>query len=480
MKSTNFRYIILLIGLSTLGIILFQLNWLSNSYTITEKNFEKLAFQSINTAKKTLEDYRLRYSIVIDNNIKAAYTYEANDSLYNFKFYSVSKFGFTPDYDDKFYRTLESLQDEFLQRRKRTSSFSEQVSIIYTQADTIKRNSYKEVNIDSVFLNSMANNNINLKYTFGFKDKATKKWNCIGGEKLKDTTLLDNSSYMIDTMDQEDIHLVFYDKKVYLYKSLLVNILLSVLLVVIILFSFWYALRIILKQKQLSQIKTDFINNMTHEFKTPLASIGTAAVTIEEPEIIRNESMVRQFTKVIKEENERMNKQVEMILKLAQNDHLISKLNKEDIDINNIVRSVVSQHNTRLDKNKGTITYEVKAQQTRIKIDEMHIYQTINNLVDNAIKYSYNAVDVKIISENKNEYLVIHVIDKGIGIKKEDEKRIFEKFYRVSTKDLHNIKGFGLGLSYVKQIVEAHNGYIKLLSSKKGSTFSLFLPLNTK
>jgi two-component system phosphate regulon sensor histidine kinase PhoR len=219
---------------------------------------------------------------------------------------------------------------------------------------------------------------------------------------------------------------------------------------------------------------------MTHEFKTPLASIGTAAVTIEEPEIIRNESMVRQFTKVIKEENERMNKQVEMILKLAQNDHLISKLNKEDIDINNIVISVVSQHNTRLDKNKGTITYEVKAQQTRIKIDEMHIYQAINNLVDNAIKYSYNAVDVKIISENKNEYLVIHVIDKGIGIKKEDEKRIFEKFYRVSTKDLHNIKGFGLGLSYVKQIVGAHNGYIKLLSSKKGSTFSLFLPLNTK
>ncbi|MEE3999240.1 HAMP domain-containing sensor histidine kinase [Tenacibaculum sp. FZY0031] len=478
MKSFNFKYIILLIGLSSLGIILFQMNWLRESYNITDKNFKESVLQSLKSTKNVIETYRAKNNITLDGDVNTAYSYSTKDSLYNFNFYSVSKFDFIPNYDNQFYNTMEALQKEFVKRKNTSKSFNESVMILYFQKDTISSNDYEQIKVDSVINNSLLANNIELKHTFGFRDKKSKKWNYVGGEILKDTILLEKSNYILDTIDNEDIHLIFYNKRSFLYKSLLLNIIVSTLLVLIILFSFWYALRIILKQKHLSQIKTDFINNMTHEFKTPLASISMATATIEEPEVIKNELVIKQLTKVIKEENERMNRQVEMILKIAQDDKLISKLDKKDIDVNEIIKSIVAQNNVRVEKKNGIIKYVAAAKDFIISADEIHIYQAINNLVDNAIKYSYNNIDIKVTSENKDEYLVINVTDKGVGIKKEDEQRIFEKFYRVSTKDVHNVKGFGLGLNYVKQIAEAHNGYVTLNSNKLGSTFSLFLPLN--
>lgn len=478
MKNFNFKYIILLIGLSSLGIILFQVNWLRESYDITDKNFKESALQSLKDTKNVIQAYRAKNNIIIDGNVNVTYSYSTKDSLYDFNFYSISKFDFTPSYDNQFYNAIEELQKEFVKRKSISKSFNESVMVLYYQKDTISLSDYKQVKVDSVVNSNLLANNIELNHTFGFRNKKSKKWNYIGGEVLKDTTSLKKSNYILDTIEDEDIHLIFYNKKSFLYKSLLLNIIVSTLLVLIVLFSFWYSLRIILKQKHLSQIKTDFINNMTHEFKTPLASISMATAAIEEPEVIKNELVIKQFTKVIKEENERMDRQVEMILKIAQDDGLISKLDKKEIDINRIIKSIVAQSSVRVEKNNGTIKYIAKAKNTIIKADEIHIYQAINNLVDNAIKYSYNNIDIKVTSENKDGYLVVHVTDKGVGIKKEDEPRIFEKFYRVSTKDVHNVKGFGLGLNYVEKITEAHNGYIKLRRNKIGSTFSLFLPLN--
>lgn len=478
MNSFNFKYIIILIGLSSLGVILFQVNWLNESYGITEKNFSESAFQSLKSVKSALEDYRASKNINIQNDSKAAYSYESKDSLFIFKFYSISPSDSIYSYSNQFYNTMNTYRDEFLKRRNKDSSLAEFVFIIHGKKDTIHLNDYKEVNIDSILSNSLSKNNIVLKHSFGFKSKDDKNWNYIGGEKLNDTLFLENSKYILNSLDHEDIHLVFYDKKQFLYKALSLNLIISTLLVLIILFSFWYALRIILKQKHLSQIKTDFINNITHEFKTPLASISMAAATIEEPEIIRNENIIRQFTKVIKEENSRMNKQVEMILKMAQNDNLISKLDKTEVNINAIIKTIAVNNSIRVEKKGGIINYNYNTKNTIIVADEIHIYQAINNLVDNAIKYSYNNVDVTITSKNEDGYLIIEVTDKGIGIRKEDENRIFDKFYRVSTKDLHNVKGFGLGLNYVKQTAEAHNGYVAIKRNKIGTTFSLHLPLN--
>ncbi len=479
MNSFNFKYIIILIGLSSLGVILFQVNWLNESYNITEKNFSESAFQSLKNVKNAIENYRASKNISIEDDSKTAYNYESKDSLFLFKFYSLSPSdSISKKYDAQFYNTMNAYRDEFLKRKNKESALKEFVFIIHGKRDTLSLNDYKEVNIDSILSNSLSKSNIELKHSFGFKNRENKKWNYIGGEILKDTVSLEKSKYILDTIEEEDLHLVFYDKKQFLYKTLFLNIIISSLLVLIILFSFWYALRIILKQKHLSQIKTDFINNITHEFKTPLASISMAAATIEEPEIIKNENVVRQFTKVIKEENSRMNKQVEMILKMAQNDNLISKLDKSEIDVNAIIKTIVVNNSIRVEKKGGKINYQYKTKNTVIIADEMHIYQAINNLVDNAIKYSYNNVDVLISSKKEDDYLVIDITDKGIGVKKEDENRIFDKFYRVSTRNLHNVKGFGLGLNYVKQTAEAHGGYIALKRNKIGTTFSLHLPIN--
>ncbi len=480
MKSFDFKYIMLLVGLSSFGVVLFQVNWLSESYGVAKKNFNESTYQSLKSVKNKLETYRSSRNISIDENSKMEYQYISKDSMYTFNFNAFLSLDSTPSYDNQFYNAINTLKNEFLKRKNKTKSFSEFVYLIYGQKDTIDNvNDYKEINVDSILEKSLSKSNIQLKHSFGFKDKKSNKWNYIGGETLKDTLLLEKSKHIIvDTIDDESLHLVFYDKKQFLYKSLLFNIIISTLLVLIILFSFWYALRIILKQKHLSQIKTDFINNMTHEFKTPLASISMAVATIEEPEIIKKESVVKQFTKVIKEENSRMNKQVEMILKIAKNDNLISKLDKTEIDINTIIKKIVINNNIRVEKKRGKINYQYKTKKTLIIADEIHIYQAINNLVDNAIKYSYNTVEIMITSRYENNYLIIDVTDKGIGIKREDENRIFDKFYRVSTKNLHNVKGFGLGLNYVKQTAEAHGGYVTLKRHRIGTTFSLHLPLN--
>ncbi len=478
MNSFNFKYIIILIGLSSLGIILFQINWLNESYSITEKNFNESAFQSLKNVKNALKNYRASKNISIEDDSKTAYSYESKDSLFLLKFYSLPTLGSVYKYDDQFYNTMDAYRDEFLRKRNKKSSLKEFVFIIHGKRDTLSVNDYKEINVDSILNKNLSKSDIKLKHTFGFKDKKSKKWNYIGGEVLKDTLVLEKSKYILDTVEEENLHLVFYDKKQFLYKSLSFNIILSTLLVLIILFSFWYALKIILKQKRLSQIKTDFINNITHEFKTPLASISMAAATIEEPEIIKNENVVRQFTKVIKEENSRMNKQVEMILKMAQNDNLISKLDKSEVDINTIIKTITVNNSIRVEKKGGNINYHYNTKKALVIADELHIYQAINNLVDNAIKYSYNNIDIVISSKNENGYLIIEVTDKGIGIKREDENRVFDKFYRVSTKNLHNVKGFGLGLNYVKQTAEAHGGYITLKRNTIGTTFSLHLPIN--
>ncbi len=476
MTGRNFKYVILLIGLSSLGIIFSQINWLNNSFTLTQKNFNESVVKSLTEVKEVIKTQNKKNSILIDENFKADYDYLSEDEKYRFKLYLVSKFDFVPKLDQGFYDSLSEFQDAFLKLRNTDGSFKESVSIIYGQENIQERYYYEEIDFDSLVEKVFTSNGIKLTYSFGIKNTKSNKWEYILGKKMKDISLLEESDYVLEVFDNKSIYVVLYNKESYLYKSLFSSVMLSSLMVLVILFSLWFSLRVILKQKKLSQIKTDFINNMTHEFKTPIASIGTAAVAIEEPEIIQNKSMVKQFTKVIKEENERMNKQVAMILKLAQNDHFITELEIQSVDVLKLVKKVISQNQIRIDKKNGNIECIVKVDNTIVFGDEMYLHQAISNLVDNAIKYSPDQIHITIVIENKNEHLIIHVLDKGMGIQKDDAKRVFEKFYRVSTNNTHNVKGFGLGLSYVKQIAEAHNGSVSLKSSKKGSVFSLFLP----
>ena len=251
----------------------------------------------------------------------------------------------------------------------------------------------------------------------------------------------------------------------------------SVFFTLMIISAFTVTVYALLRQKKLSEIKNDFINNMTHEFKTPLATISLAVDALRNNKVIEDRTRMEYFSGIIKEENKRMNKHVETILQAALMDRQEVQLSKAPVHVHSLIRDVISNYTLQLQEIEGRIELELNADTDLINGDEVHMRNLISNLVDNAVKYSKEKLVLKIASYNNGKNLVVKFEDNGIGMTKETVRRIFEKFYRAHTGNLHNVKGFGLGLSYVKTIVDAHEGRIKVDSSPgKGSSFTIELP----
>ena len=251
----------------------------------------------------------------------------------------------------------------------------------------------------------------------------------------------------------------------------------SVFFTLVIISAFTVTVYALLRQKKLSEIKNDFINNMTHEFKTPLATISLAVDALRNNKVIEDRTRMEYFSGIIKEENKRMNKHVETILQAALMDRQEVQLSKAPVHVHNLIREVISNYTLQLQEKDGRIELDLNADTDLINGDEVHMRNLISNLVDNAVKYSKEKLVLRISSFNSGKNLVVKFDDNGIGMTKETVRRIFEKFYRAHTGNLHNVKGFGLGLSYVKTIVDAHEGRIKVDSSPgKGSSFTIEIP----
>lgn len=263
-------------------------------------------------------------------------------------------------------------------------------------------------------------------------------------------------------------------------RSLLPQMLFSILLMVVISTAFYLTVRTMLRQKKLSEIKNDFINNMTHEFKTPLATISLAVDALKNEKVTTDPEKLGYFRSIIKEENQRMNRQVETILKSALMERQEVELNLKPINVHQVIEDVADNFILRLEEKQGHLETNLEAEHFMIDADEVHFSNLINNLLDNAVKYSKDNVPpmVAITTTSSNKKIQIKIEDNGIGMTRETLKRIFEKFYRAHTGNIHNVKGFGLGLSYVKTVVEAHDGTIKADSTLgKGSCFTIELPL---
>jgi two-component system phosphate regulon sensor histidine kinase PhoR len=241
---------------------------------------------------------------------------------------------------------------------------------------------------------------------------------------------------------------------------------------------FIVTLQIIWRQKKISQIKNDFINNMTHELKTPISTISLASQMLRDSSVSLSKSTVDHISGVIFEESKRLSNQVEKVLQMAVFNEGRLKLKFAEIDLNRLAESVASNFDIRVSTENGELRTELLAENPFIKGDEVHITNVIFNLLDNAVKYSNKNPLIELSTENKNGWAIIQVKDNGIGIPKEHQAQIFERFYRVPTGNVHNVKGFGLGLSYVKRIVDVHNGKIKVDSTLgKGTRFRLYFPL---
>jgi len=267
------------------------------------------------------------------------------------------------------------------------------------------------------------------------------------------------------------------------WRSLIWIMIGSALLTLITITAFYLAVRTMLQQQKLNKMKNDFINNMTHEFKTPLATISLAVDALHSPKVKGNAEQSIYFSDIIKEENKKMNKHVETILQAAFMEKQELNLNTKKLHVHDIIHALVDTFALQIQDKEGEIILLLNAKNDVISGDEVHITNLINNLIDNAIKYSKPEVPPQIVitTTNTAKNLIIQIKDNGIGMSKEAVKRIFEKFYRAHTGNLHNVKGFGLGMSYVKDIITAHKGKIKVDSTLgKGSTFTVELLLATK
>ena len=339
--------------------------------------------------------------------------------------------------------------------------------------------------IDSLLRKELAAKHIDLAYHFGIAPAAPKRakdWIFASNVGIKKqppqymAALFPNDLHA----SGQFLHVNFADADGFIWQTMGLSLLGSGILLLIMIGCFYIAMMTIIKQKKLAEIKNDFINNMTHEFKTPISTISLATQLIqEEPQAAKSESILR-YLGIIKDENIRLGQQVERVLQTAQMEREEIVLKKKMVDLHALIQQVADMNAPLLLSHQGVLNLHLDATQSQVAVDEVHLSNVLNNLLDNAIKYSPDAPQVDILTRSGNEGLQILVSDKGIGMQKEVLSSVFEPFYRVPTGNVHNVKGFGLGLSYVKKIVEAHGGQVHVSSKLgEGSTFELTIPYGT-
>ncbi len=274
--------------------------------------------------------------------------------------------------------------------------------------------------------------------------------------------------------DQGTLKIYFPQKNKAILSTMTASMATTAGLLFVLIFCFGYILFAIIRQKKVSQMKTDFINNMTHEFKTPVSTIMIASDALRDNELTEDKSRITRLANIIYEENARLGSHIERVLNIARIDNNDFKLDKKPVDINEMVALVVDSMELKLKKSNAIINLHLDANNAIIKADELHFSNLLYNLIDNAIKYSKDQPEITVSTLNKNGHVIIRVSDKGIGMSRDQQTKIFEQFYRIPTGNLHDVKGFGLGLSYVNTIVKRLNGTIGVRSEKdKGSEFEL-------
>ena len=251
----------------------------------------------------------------------------------------------------------------------------------------------------------------------------------------------------------------------------------SVILILVVLVMFWRTLLSLMKEKKISEHTTDFLNNMTHEFKTPLTNISLAGKMLVKEPNIRLEDKIKHYSGIILEENEKLRLQVEQVLSMTALERGEIPLRKTELDFHLLIEECLKCISIQIENKHGNLNLSLEADRCVVLGDKTHLINALCNLIDNAIKYSKEELELSIQTYNNGDNLVVAFSDKGLGIEKEYQKKVFDKFFRVPTGDVHDVKGFGLGLAYVKKIVELHGGTIELESEKgKGTTFTITLP----
>lgn len=526
MSKLFFRVLVVLMSLSLIGIILVQVFWFNTSFKNNDEQFHYHIKQVMSNVASQLEKSELsnfvnQYNRVVDSTGEAP---NKNDFLELWYYQRDKRTNETVVYSNSIYAEDYNINPKFFDKRlpdsvkmrnfsaKRTTEIYNGNSIDnssiqhqFTPDIKIERRGrmdiLTQVQYDMLYRDIASNKSIQERISAADLEKLLKaELNKFGVKTPFEFGIYSNglatkikseffrydkeATYSVPIFSYDgDAHnyqllVSFPQKKRFLFSELLGITTLSIVFTLIIIIAYTSALNQLVKQRQISEIKTDFINNMTHEFKTPISTINLALDAIKNPKVIADEEKVKRYLQMIRDENKRMHAQVENVLRISKLEKRELDISKESTNLNGIIEDAIDHVHLIIEDRQGTITPDLNAQRDTVLINDVHFTNVIVNILDNAIKYTVGIPEIMISTENVKDFIIIKIKDNGIGMSKTAQKRIFEKFYREHTGDIHNVKGHGLGLAYVKRIVDDHNGQIFVESEKgKGSTFIIKLPL---
>jgi len=456
--------IIILMSIALLGIAVTQFVWIKAQVNLDEQSFNDKVIRAMGNVKQLLQEDT-----------------ETKEFVQDF-------------YDNKKRKSLFGQKTDLMNKLLSPSkNYSMELAGIMQFLDPNELlESINPKNLDRYIRQELKDQAIDIKYLYGVYSNDTNDFRIRNGRfavpvanalstDTGDKGLYD-SPYKIQLFNDEEgspgyLKIHFPGKRSWLWSKVLPSMLTSLLFTGLVLFCFAYTVFVIFRQKKISEMKTDFINNMTHEFKTPIATISLATDSITNSSVITNVDKIKRFASIIKQENKRMLNQVEKVLQMARIDKEDFELKLTSVNINEVINQASENTRLKIIKRNGNITTQLSAAQSIIQADLTHISNIVHNLLDNAEKYSSDKPEIVISSEDSKNGVSIKVKDNGIGMPKDSLKHIFDKFYRVHTGNRHDVKGFGLGLSYVKALVTAHQGQIKVESELgKGSVFTVFFP----
>ncbi|TDH22994.1 HAMP domain-containing histidine kinase [Segetibacter sp. 3557_3] len=437
-----FPIIVILISLSLLGIIMLQVSWFKDMIELRQGQLiSKVEEAGTMVANELSAKASIAPSFKLPNNSKIGLVPPDDFAL------GMGRSTIAQHY--AYFEINEKLQKAFEEKGLKDVKFE--------FAITSNSNSYNVEMQSRNFINE-------------FEDSAHNKTKIFAINP-------ESGSVMEGLVPFEHLFVIVPDFKTQVWESLQWMIVVALSFTLIIIAAFALTVHTLLRQKKLSEIKTDFINNMTHEFKTPLATISLAVDALKNEKVVQDVEKRTYFNNIIKEENKRMNKHVETILQAALLDKQELKLNMQKVHAHDLVHKALNNHQLQLQDKQGQVDLQLNAVNDVIEADEGHFTNLISNLIDNAIKYSRENLVLRICTSDTSKMLVIRIEDNGIGMNKETVKRVFEKFYRAHTGNVHNVKGFGLGMSYVKTVIDVHKGRIKVDSTLgKGSCFTIEVP----
>ena len=501
-------------GLAFIGLLLLQISYMEQMAKMKKEQFDESVNRSLDQASRRLEMNETRRYLEkdvqqterrafkqdsmtvdgLDGTIKQSHQFAvAADDGTVYSSFELKTFAIKPANVPKamILRTdknsiseaSKSLQEIVRNRYLYQKAMLDEVvySILYTASDKPLKERVNFKLLDQDIRAELLNNGINIPYHFTVETADGREvYRCPdytdeGRENTYLQTLFRNDPS--PKMGVVKIH--FPDMNSYIFSSVRFMIP-SMIFTIVLLITFIFTIFIIFRQKRYSEIKNDFINNMTHELKTPISSISLAAQMLNDESVSKSPQMLKHLGGVINDESKRLRFLVEKVLQMSMFDRKTASFKKKELDLNELLENIASSFSLRVEHTGGKIYTEIEAVDSAIYVDEVHFQNAITNLMDNAVKYRKpdQPLDLFIRTWNEKEHLCFSIRDTGQGIKKENVKKIFDKFYRVHTGNVHDVKGFGLGLAYVKKIINLHEGDIKCESELgKGTTFTVTLPV---